>query len=109
MTLPKLRVPSSVQFFICEVGLHPTQKPVTLFEYLIKTYTNEGDSVLDNCIGSGTTMEACQNLKRSCIGIEISQEYCDVVRERCFHKTFLDRQVTYDYQSSTPKVKNDAK
>ena len=63
--------------------LHPTQKPVTLFEYLIRTYTNEGDMVLDNCIGSGTTMEACQNLNRSCIGIELSQEYCEIVEKRC--------------------------
>jgi len=74
--------------------LHPTQKPVPLFEYLIKTYTDEGDVVLDNCIGSGTTMVACQNLKRSCIGIEISQEYCDIVKERC----------GVDYRPSTPKV-----
>jgi len=63
--------------------LHPTQKPVALFEYLIKTYTNEGDLVLDNCLGSGTTMEACQRLNRSCIGIELSREYCDIVEKRC--------------------------
>jgi len=51
-------------------GQHPTQKPVALFEYLIKTYTNEGDLVLDNCAGSGTTGVACQNLKRDFILIE---------------------------------------
>lgn len=67
--------------------LHPTQKPVLLFEYLVKTYTDEGNLVLDNCIGSGTTMVACQNVGRSCIGIELSQEYCDIVEERCKVRT----------------------
>ena len=62
--------------------LHPTQKPVALFEYLIKTYTNEGDLVLDNCIGSGTTAIACINLKRNFIGIEISPEYCKIAEDR---------------------------
>ena len=55
--------------------LHPTQKPVALFEYLIKTYTNEGDLVLDNCAGSGTTGVACKNLNRNCILIEKEPEY----------------------------------
>ncbi len=82
----ELKNPSNIIYF--NTGrrqnlVHPTQKPVALFEYLIKTYTNEGDMVLDNCIGSGTTMEACQNLGRSCIGIELSQEYCEIVKERC--------------------------
>ena len=54
---------------------HPTQKPVPLFEYLIKTYTNEGDLVLDNCAGSGTTGVACKNLNRRCILIEKEYEY----------------------------------
>ena len=62
--------------------LHPTQKPVALFEYLIKTYTNEGDLVLDNCIGSGTTAIACINTKRNWIGIEKDEEYCKIARER---------------------------
>ncbi len=61
---------------------HPTQKPVALFEYLIKTYTNEGDLVLDNCIGSGTTAVACQNLNRDFIGIELSPEYCKIAEKR---------------------------
>jgi len=61
---------------------HPTQKPVALFEYLIKTYTNEGDLVLDNCIGSGTTAVACKNLGRKCIGIEISEEYVKIAVQR---------------------------
>lgn len=62
--------------------LHPTQKPVKLFEYLIKTYTNEGDTVLDNCLGSGTTAVACINTGRNFIGIEIEEEYCKIANER---------------------------
>lgn len=62
--------------------LHPTQKPVALFEYLIKTYTNEGDLVLDNCIGSGITAIACINLKRNWIGIELDQKYVDIANKR---------------------------
>jgi len=65
-----------------QCGLHPTQKPVALFEYLIKTYTNEGDLVLDNCIGSGTTAIACIRTKRNYIGIELSPEYCKIAEER---------------------------
>jgi site-specific DNA-methyltransferase (adenine-specific) len=71
--LPELRVPSSWQKFNTEVGLHPTQKPLPLMEYLIRTYTNEGDVVLDNCMGSGTTGEACRNLNRSFYGIELDR------------------------------------
>lgn len=62
--------------------VHPTQKPVALFEYLIKTYTNEGDLVLDNCAGSGTTGVACKNLNRDFILIELSPEYCKIAEER---------------------------
>jgi len=62
--------------------LHPTQKPVELFEYLIKTYTNEGDIVLDNCAGSGTTGVACKNLNRNYILIEKEQEYIDIINKR---------------------------
>ena len=62
--------------------LHPTQKPVALFEYLIKTYTNEGDLVLDNCIGSGTTAVAAKRTGRHFIGIELSPEYCEIARKR---------------------------
>jgi site-specific DNA-methyltransferase (adenine-specific) len=77
-----LRVPSSVQFFKVERGLHPTQKPVKLFEYLIKTYTNEGDVVLDNCIGSGTTAIACINTNRKFIGIELEEKYYKMTLKR---------------------------
>lgn len=72
---PELRVPSSVQFFNVERGLHPTQKPVALFEYLIKTYTNPGDLVLDNCSGSGTTAVAAQQSGRRFICIEKEPAY----------------------------------
>ena len=61
---------------------HPTQKPVALFEYLIKTYTNEGDTVLDNCAGSGTTGVACLNTGRKFILIEKDASYCDIIRNR---------------------------
>jgi site-specific DNA-methyltransferase (adenine-specific) len=62
--------------------LHPTQKPVELLEYLIKTYTNEGDLILDNCAGSGSTLVAARNLNRQFIGIEKEKEYYDICVER---------------------------
>ena len=64
------------------IGVHPTQKPVALFEYLIKTYTHEGDLVLDSCAGSGTTGIACRNLNRNFILIEKEQEYIDIINKR---------------------------
>ena len=62
--------------------IHPTQKPVALMEYLIRTYTNEGETVLDNCMGSGTTGVACKNLNRSFIGIELDPEYFKIAEKR---------------------------
>lgn len=62
--------------------LHPTQKPLKLMEYLVKTYTNEGDLVLDFCMGSGTTGIACKNLNRRFIGIEIEKKYFNIAKER---------------------------
>ena len=62
--------------------VHPTQKPVALFEYLIKTYTNEGDLVLDNVAGSGTTGVACKNLGREFIGIELDDKYFEIAKNR---------------------------
>ena len=62
--------------------VHPTQKPVALFEYLIKTYTNDGDLVLDNCLGSGTTAIACIRTGRNYIGIEQEQKYIDIANKR---------------------------
>jgi len=78
----KGRYPLTIQKFKKENGLHPTQKPVALFEYLIKTYTNECDLVLDNCAGSGTTGVACQNLNRNCILMEKEEEYCNIIEKR---------------------------
>ena len=62
--------------------LHPTQKPVQLIEYLIKTYTNQGECILDFTSGSGTTGVACMNTKRKCILIEKDQKYCQITKKR---------------------------
>ena len=79
------RYPRSVQVFSTDTqssSFHPTQKPLALMEYLVKTYTNEGDRVLDFAMGSGTTGLACRNLKRSFIGIDKEREYFDIAKER---------------------------
>ena len=76
------RYPRSIIQFKRETGLHPTQKPVALLEYLIKTYTLEGETVLDNCMGSGSTGVACKNLNRNFIGIELDQTYFDIATKR---------------------------
>ena len=65
-----------------EKTIHPTQKPVALCEWLIKTYSNVGDVVLDNCMGSGTTAVACINTNRHYIGFETSEEYCKIAEDR---------------------------
>lgn len=64
------------------VSVHPTQKPVELLEYLIKTFTNEGDTVLDNTMGSGSTGVACLNTNRNFIGIELDDNYFDIAERR---------------------------
>ncbi len=80
--------------------LHPTQKPLELFKYLIKTYSNEGDLVLDNCIGSGTTAVACKQLKRDYIGIEKESEYIKISNERLLkNKEYMD--VVLDIKQQT--------
>ena len=76
------RYPKTILKYKQEKGLHPTQKPVELMEYLIKTYTNEGDTVLDNTMGSGTTGVACMNCNRNFIGIESDKKYFDIAKER---------------------------
>ena len=76
------RYPRSVIQFKRETGLHPTQKPVSLFEYLIKTYTNKGETVLDNCMGSGTTAIACLNSGRNYIGFELDENYYNIAQDR---------------------------
>lgn len=63
-------------------SLHPTQKPFPLMEYLIKTYTNENETVLDNCMGSGTTAIACLNTNRKYIGFELDETYYNIANER---------------------------
>ena len=62
--------------------MHPTQKPVALIQYLIRTYSNEGDTILDNCIGSGTTAIACIKENRNFIGFELNKEYYDKACKR---------------------------
>jgi site-specific DNA-methyltransferase (adenine-specific) len=81
---PGFRYPKQVlDFGVVERGtVHPTQKPVPLLEYLIKTYTSAGETVLDNCMGSGSTGVACVNTGRSFIGIELDQDYFAIAEER---------------------------
>lgn len=81
------RYPRSVQKFTTAEfddfhGSHPTQKPVALLEYLIKTYTNEGMTVLDNCMGSGSTGVAAKKLNRNFIGMELDKEYFEIAKQR---------------------------
>lgn len=79
------RYPLSVQVFAKDQqkeNYHPTQKPVSLLEWLVKTYTNEGDLVLDNCMGSGSTGVACVNLNRNFIGMELTEQYFEIAKER---------------------------
>lgn len=72
-----------IEFGVVERGtVHPTQKPVPLLEYLIKTYTNEGETVLDNCMGSGSTGVACVNTNRKFIGIELDDTYFEIAKNR---------------------------
>jgi len=98
--------PSSILFFNKrDRGLHPTQKPVELFEYLIKTYTNEGDTVHDSCLGSGTTLEACMNLNRNCIGFEIDPQWEPIYRKRLkLDNTKLDAFNTSAYRNEKNEV-----
>lgn len=86
---PKKRYPKSIITFNARSAecnnvnrVHPTQKPVALFEYLIKTYTNEGGTVLDNCMGSGTTAVACINTNRNFIGFELDKDYYEASKKR---------------------------
>ena len=77
-----LRHPKTIQKFNRDRGYHPTQKPVALLEYLIKTYTNEGETVLDNCMGSGSTGVACVNTNRNFIGYELNEKYFEIAGKR---------------------------
>lgn len=82
------RFPKDILEFAPETGLHPTQKPVALLEYLIKTYTNENETVLDNCMGSGSTGVACINTNRNFIGIELNKEYFEIAKKRIENASF---------------------
>lgn len=101
-TLYTARYPTSVLPF--ENGnqnnkAHPSQKSLPLMEYLVKTYTNEGDAVLDFCAGSGTTLRAAKNLKRRSVGIELLEEYCRVAVKRlapAFEESLVDDTGTLD-------------
>jgi len=75
------RYPTTLQYFDCERGLHPTQKPVPLGEYLIKTYSNEGEIVLDNCMGVGSFGIAAVNVGRRFIGMELDESYYEIARQ----------------------------
>lgn len=77
-----MRYPRSVMTFNTETGMHPTQKPVALMEYLIRTYTNESATVMDNCMGSGTTGVACVNTGRKFIGMEMDAGYFQMAKDR---------------------------
>jgi len=92
------RYPSSVQLFSNgnNGNVHPTQKPVELCEYLIKTYTNENELVLDNCIGSGTTAIACINTNRNYIGFELDKEYYEIAKNR-INKHIIDNNLQDRY------------
>ena len=89
---PDKLLPKQLVYFAREQRgkVHPTQKPVALMEYLIKTYTNERDTVLDNCMGSGTTGVAAVNLNRKFIGIELEQKYFDIAKKRIDEAEFAD-------------------
>ena len=86
----KTGYPKSILIFARESGLYSVQKPVALFEYLIKTYTNEGDLVLDNCAGSGTTGVACINLDRRFILIE-NEPNSIVICQNRINETYIDK------------------
>jgi len=84
------RYPNAIQKFNSDKEkLHPTQKPVALLEYLIKTYTNENDTVLDFTMGSGSTGVACKNLNREFIGIELDEKYFNIAKERIGYETSI--------------------
>lgn len=78
----KTGYPKSILKFDREIGLHPTQKPVTLLEKLIRTYSNENDMILDNCMGYGSTGIACIQTGRKFIGIEKDENYFDIAMKR---------------------------
>lgn len=79
---------------------HPTEKYEWMIKPLIERHSDRGDIILDPFLGSGTTMKVCQDWGRSCIGIEIEPEYCEMAKDRVFGRTFLDRQVQYEFKEA---------
>lgn len=100
------RYPRSVQFFSWERGWHPTQKPVALMEWLIKTYSNPGHTVLDLTMGSGTTGVAAARTGRNFIGFELDAQYMAIARRRilCAQKGKHDPQPTQAYRQARPRM-----
>lgn len=100
------RYPRSIQRYNTDKSkgsLHPTQKPVKLIEYLIKTYSNEHDTILDNCMGSGTTGVGCKHLNRNFIGIELNDEYFKVAVDR------INNTATYSESNEYKDVRKNKK
>lgn len=92
-TLGNMKYPKSILSFSKphpSISVHPTQKPVELLEYLIKTYSNEGDTILDFTMGSGSTGVACKNINRKFIGIEKDEKYFNIAKERIENKIEID-------------------
>ena len=87
----------SINFYEDNIRWHPTAKPIKLIKRIIETSTNPNDLVLDPFLGSGTTMEACQQLGRNCLGIEKKEKYIKKIKKRCWGKQFLDREVKYEF------------
>lgn len=87
MGYPRSVIDIPTAYHAKESGLHPTQKPVALFEYLVKTYSAEGDIILDNCAGSGTTGVACINTNRNFVLIEKEPKYVEIIQSRLFEET----------------------
>ena len=86
------RYPKRVLEYQQEKGLHPTQKPVPLLEYLIKTYTHKGGVVLDNCFGSGSTLVAAVNTGRHYVGFELERKYFEIAQRRLCETAFNIKQ-----------------
>jgi len=86
---------------------HKAQKPAELIKRIIDSSSEEGDLILDPFLGSGTTLKVCQDLRRSCIGIEIDDSFCELIKKRCFHRRFLDREVHYEFTFPPKRRENE--
>lgn len=83
----------------CDISLdHPASFPDELVKNCVLSTTDENDLILDMYVGCGTTMKVAQDLGRNCVGIELNPEYCEIVKKRCFGRTFLDREVEYKFE-----------